>query len=242
MSCICLPLSSSFVCLAEITTRRWCSPRLYCVRLLSAHHVHPSRLLPPSLSLSLSLLHDWSFCHYFLAAGGDLGNLVNLLTTNCLLLPCCLDKQPGWGGVKPLWPIKVVAGRGGSHCHCMDPSGPDFLHVYWDFWTLDFYLLQAQRPVTHLFFSLWVTLSWVNHFLSLSCPDSFWFIRAAGGNVGQSVDALLVSLLLLDWSSYMGLDAQHASQPSKRRSKSTERKRSSSQSNHGKTPPSLTFV
>ena len=98
MSCICLPLSSSFVCLAEITTRRWCSPRLYCVRLLSAHHVHPSRLLPPSLSLSLSLLHDWSFCHYFLAAGGDLGNLVNLLTTNCLLLPCCLDKQPGWGG------------------------------------------------------------------------------------------------------------------------------------------------
>lgn len=103
MSCICLPLSSSFVCLAEITTRRWCSPRLYCVKLLSAHHVRPSRLLP------LSLLHDWSFCHYFLAAGGDPGNLVNLLTTNCLLLPCCLDKQPGWGGgVKPLWPIKVV--------------------------------------------------------------------------------------------------------------------------------------
>lgn len=147
MSCICLPLSSSFVCLAEITTRRWCSPRLYCVKLLSAHHVRPSRLLP------LSLLHDWSFCHYFLAAGGDPGNLVNLLTTNCLLLPCCLDKQPGWGGGSEA-PVtyKSRAGRGGSHCHCMDPSSPDFLHVYWDFWTLDFYLLRAQRPVTHLFF------------------------------------------------------------------------------------------
>uniref|UniRef100_A0A8D0ACD3 Dickkopf N-terminal cysteine-rich domain-containing protein n=1 Tax=Sander lucioperca TaxID=283035 RepID=A0A8D0ACD3_SANLU len=28
MSCICLPLSSSFVCLAEITTQRWCSALL----------------------------------------------------------------------------------------------------------------------------------------------------------------------------------------------------------------------
>lgn len=34
----------------------------------------------------------------------------------------------------------------------------------------------------------------------------------------------------------MGLDAQHAAQPSQRRSESTERKRSSSQSNHGKIP------
>lgn len=59
----------------------------------------PAPTSPPSL-LS-PLLHDWSLCHYFLAAGGDPGNLVNPLTTNCLLLPCCLDKQPGGGEVKP---------------------------------------------------------------------------------------------------------------------------------------------
>ncbi len=60
----------------------------------------PSRPHLPSFP-SFSLLHDWSFCHYFLAAGGDPGNLVNPLTTNCLLLPCCLDKQPGGGKSSP---------------------------------------------------------------------------------------------------------------------------------------------
>lgn len=59
---------------------------------------HPSIPSQPQLhSFPSSPLHDWSFCHYFLAAGGDPCNSVNPLTTNCLLLPCCLDKQPGGG-------------------------------------------------------------------------------------------------------------------------------------------------
>lgn len=47
---------------------------------------------------SFSLLHDCLFCHYFLTAGGNSGNLVNPLTTNCPLLPRCLNKQNGGGG------------------------------------------------------------------------------------------------------------------------------------------------
>lgn len=51
---------------------------------------------------SFSLLRDCLFCHYFLAAGGNSGNLVNPLTTNCPLLPRCLNKQNGGGGgVRP---------------------------------------------------------------------------------------------------------------------------------------------
>lgn len=143
---------SAFVLLVCLSGRDNHAEVVLASALLCETVVSPSRPSVPS-SPSLSLLHDWSFCHYFLAAGGDPGNLVNLLTTNCLLLPCCLDKQPGWGGGSEA-PVtyKSRAGRGGSHCHCMDPSSPDFLHVYWDFWTLDFYLLRAQRPVTHLFF------------------------------------------------------------------------------------------
>lgn len=108
VSRVCLPLSSSFVCLAEITrTRRWCWSWLHCVKLLSAHHVHPSPPCPISPMSPFSLLCDWSFCYYFLAAGGDPGNLVNPLTTNCLLLPCCLDKQPSGGKFEPCCSIKV---------------------------------------------------------------------------------------------------------------------------------------
>lgn len=103
MSCTCLPLSSSFVCLAEINQAEVVLvSALLCQPVTSIHRPH----LPSFPSFSLP--HDWSFCHYFLAAGGNPGNLVNPLTTNCLLLPCCLDKQPGGGGVKPQWPIKVM--------------------------------------------------------------------------------------------------------------------------------------
>lgn len=99
---------SAFVLLVCLSGRDNHAEVVLASALLCETVVSPSRPSVPS-SPSLSLLHDWSFCHYFLAAGGDPGNLVNLLTTNCLLLPCCLDKQPGWGGgVKPLWPIKVV--------------------------------------------------------------------------------------------------------------------------------------
>lgn len=98
---------SAFVLLVCLSGRDNHAEVVLASALLCETVVSPSRPSVPS-SPSLSLLHDWSFCHYFLAAGGDPGNLVNLLTTNCLLLPCCLDKHPGWGGVKPLWPIKVV--------------------------------------------------------------------------------------------------------------------------------------
>lgn len=87
---------------------------------------------PSRPSIPFSPLHDWSLCHYFLAAGGDPGNLVNPLTTNCLLLPCCLDKQPGErrGSRAPVT-YKSHVGRGGSHCHYMDPCSPH--NICWDF-------------------------------------------------------------------------------------------------------------
>lgn len=70
--------------------------------LLCETVVSPS---PPSVphlsSFPFSPLHEWPFCHYFLTAGGDPNNLVNPLTTNCLLLLCCLDKQPGGGRSSP---------------------------------------------------------------------------------------------------------------------------------------------
>lgn len=65
--------------------------------LLCETVVSPS---PPSVP-HLSSFPFWPFCHYFLTAGGDPNNLVNPLTTNCLLLLCCLDKQPGGGRSSP---------------------------------------------------------------------------------------------------------------------------------------------
>ncbi|CAB1444640.1 unnamed protein product [Pleuronectes platessa] len=72
---------------------------------LCVRHVRPSPSRAQLPSLPFSQLHDWSLRHCPLAAGGNLGNLVNPLTTNCLLLPWCLDKQARWGGCGG--PIKV---------------------------------------------------------------------------------------------------------------------------------------
>lgn len=123
MSGSCLPLSSSFVCLVGTNPAE--------VVLVPGPLCRPLCPLP----LRPLLLHDWSFCHYFLAAGGDPGNLVNPLTTNCLLLPCCLGKQlgggAGWGGGQALVTYKSHAGGAGSHCHSVDPCSPDSLHFSW---------------------------------------------------------------------------------------------------------------
>lgn len=79
-------------------------------RLLSDRHVSPPAPICPSFP-SFSLLRDCLFCHYFLAAGGNSGNLVNPLTTNCPLLPCCLNKQNGGGGSQAPHTIKVTVKR-----------------------------------------------------------------------------------------------------------------------------------
>lgn len=63
------------------------------------------------ICLSFSLLRDCLFCHYFLAAGGSSGNLVNLLTSNCPLLPRSLNKQNGGGGRQAPRTIKVTVKR-----------------------------------------------------------------------------------------------------------------------------------
>lgn len=79
----------------------------------------------------LSLLHDWSFCHYFLAAGGNSGNLVNPLTTNCPLLPYCLNQQNAGGGSRPPpRDYKRQGEKAGSHCRCPDPGGPGGLLLF----------------------------------------------------------------------------------------------------------------
>lgn len=116
---------------------------------------------------SFSLLRDCLFCHYFLAAGGSSGNLVNLLTSNCPLLPRSLNKQNGGGGEASPPNYK-------SHGE-KDPGTSGSLHFY------------CLQPVSRSDFQL--LLVW---------------------DVWEAVDALPVFLPLPGWSSYLGLDAQHA--------------------------------
>lgn len=64
------------------------------------------------------------------------GSLVHPLTTNCLLLPCCLDKQPGGRGVRSRRPI-----RGGGGCCCL-ASDSSLLGLALD-------LVWSRSPVTY---------------------------------------------------------------------------------------------